>query len=228
MSSPTPRRYRWEIVYLTGPAELGDFEKRKVKPKVTYVTFSIRFGTIRDFMVSLDGLNHVELSIWTIIKCYVDANGHVEVYASKPFWVNNSPRFSWLNDPERFPQRGSGAKRKLSLDVQLKWQKGAMFVLSDGQQKVLYVRQSNHLGKANVDVYTERSTKEGVKHKNEFRDRTIDVEDQEVMRKKRRLDNQSIERDRLIGIGFVLDFVEFISFTFGDKEMILVIEAVSR
>ncbi|GJS58496.1 hypothetical protein Tco_0653280 [Tanacetum coccineum] len=43
-----------------------------------------------------------------------------------------------------------------------------------------------------------------------------------------KLDNQSIERDRLIGIGFVLDFVEFISFTFGDKEMILVIEAVSR
>ncbi|GJZ43676.1 hypothetical protein Tco_0590931, partial [Tanacetum coccineum] len=42
-----------------------------------------------------------------------------------------------------------------------------------------------------------------------------------------RLHNQSIERDRLIGIGFVLDFVEFISFTFGDKEMILVIEAVS-
>ncbi|GJR13564.1 ribonuclease H-like domain-containing protein [Tanacetum coccineum] len=41
-------------------------------------------------------------------------------------------------------------------------------------------------------------------------------------------DNQSIERDRLIDIGFVLDFVEFISFTFGDKEMILVIEAVSR
>ncbi|GJR73720.1 hypothetical protein Tco_0086085 [Tanacetum coccineum] len=42
-----------------------------------------------------------------------------------------------------------------------------------------------------------------------------------------RLHNQSIERDHLIGIGFVLDFVEFISFTFGDKEMILVIEAVS-
>ncbi|GJW52778.1 ribonuclease H-like domain-containing protein, partial [Tanacetum coccineum] len=33
--------------------------------------------------------------------------------------------------------------------------------------------------------------------------------------------NQSIERDRLIGIGFVLDFVELTSFTFGDKEMIL-------
>ncbi|GJW95116.1 hypothetical protein Tco_0174788 [Tanacetum coccineum] len=33
------------------------------------------------------------------------------------------------------------------------------------------------------------------------------------------------ERDRLIGIGFVLDFVEFISFTLGDKEMISVIEA---
>ncbi|GJY21609.1 hypothetical protein Tco_0394175 [Tanacetum coccineum] len=43
-----------------------------------------------------------------------------------------------------------------------------------------------------------------------------------------RLDNQSIELDRLIGIGWVLDFVEFISFTCGDKEMILVIEAVSR
>ncbi|GKD68770.1 hypothetical protein Tco_1322860 [Tanacetum coccineum] len=35
-------------------------------------------------------------------------------------------------------------------------------------------------------------------------------------------------RDRLNGIGFVLNFVKFISFTFGDKEMILVIEAVSR
>ncbi|GKE41290.1 putative reverse transcriptase domain-containing protein [Tanacetum coccineum] len=43
-----------------------------------------------------------------------------------------------------------------------------------------------------------------------------------------RLDNQFIERDHLNGIGFVLDFVEFISFTFGDKEMISVIEAVSR
>ncbi|GJV58192.1 hypothetical protein Tco_1459197 [Tanacetum coccineum] len=43
-----------------------------------------------------------------------------------------------------------------------------------------------------------------------------------------RLDNQSIERDRLIGIGFVLNFVKFISFTFGDKEMISVIEAIVR
>ncbi|GKA22205.1 hypothetical protein Tco_0708167 [Tanacetum coccineum] len=43
-----------------------------------------------------------------------------------------------------------------------------------------------------------------------------------------RLHSQSIERDCLIGIGFVLDFMEIISFTFGDKEMILVIEAVSR
>ncbi|GJW10890.1 hypothetical protein Tco_1576717, partial [Tanacetum coccineum] len=42
------------------------------------------------------------------------------------------------------------------------------------------------------------------------------------------LDNQSIERDRLIGIGFVLNFLKFMSFTFGDKEMISVIEAVSR
>ncbi|GJX34514.1 hypothetical protein Tco_0246071 [Tanacetum coccineum] len=45
---------------------------------------------------------------------------------------------------------------------------------------------------------------------------------------RKKFDNQSIKRDRLIGIGFVLDFVEFISFTFSDKEMILVIEAVSR
>ncbi|GKC89317.1 retrovirus-related pol polyprotein from transposon TNT 1-94 [Tanacetum coccineum] len=36
-----------------------------------------------------------------------------------------------------------------------------------------------------------------------------------------RFDNQSIECDHLIGIGFVLDLVEFMSFTFGDKEMIL-------
>ncbi|GKD81905.1 retrovirus-related pol polyprotein from transposon TNT 1-94 [Tanacetum coccineum] len=35
-----------------------------------------------------------------------------------------------------------------------------------------------------------------------------------------RNDYLSMEHDRLIGIGFVLDFVEFISFTFGDKEMI--------
>ncbi|GKE15403.1 hypothetical protein Tco_1422980 [Tanacetum coccineum] len=42
-----------------------------------------------------------------------------------------------------------------------------------------------------------------------------------------RFNNQSIERNRLIVIGFVLDFMEFISFTFGHKEMISVIEAVS-
>ncbi|GJT96364.1 putative ribonuclease H-like domain-containing protein [Tanacetum coccineum] len=49
-----------------------------------------------------------------------------------------------------------------------------------------------------------------------------------VVEAQTRLDNQSIERDRLIGIGFVLNFMKFISFTFGDKEMISVIEAVSR
>ncbi|GJY29704.1 hypothetical protein Tco_0405471 [Tanacetum coccineum] len=48
------------------------------------------------------------------------------------------------------------------------------------------------------------------------------------LEKKGGLDNQSIERDRLIGIGFVLNFVKFISFTFGDKEMISVIEAIIR
>ncbi|GJS47325.1 hypothetical protein Tco_0597446 [Tanacetum coccineum] len=35
-----------------------------------------------------------------------------------------------------------------------------------------------------------------------------------------RLDNQSIERDRLIGIGFVLNFVKFISFTFAFVEIV--------
>ncbi|GKF52170.1 reverse transcriptase domain-containing protein [Tanacetum coccineum] len=57
-----------------------------------------------------------------------------------------------------------------------------------------------------------------------LRARVIDSDNHDLSR----LDNQSIKRDRLIRIGFVLDFVEFISFTFGDKEMILVIEAVSR
>ncbi|GJT56573.1 putative reverse transcriptase domain-containing protein [Tanacetum coccineum] len=42
---------------------------------------------------------------------------------------------------------------------------------------------------------------------------------------KSKFDNQSIKRDPLIEIGFVLDFVEFISFTFSDKEIILEIEA---
>ncbi|GJU41832.1 putative reverse transcriptase domain-containing protein [Tanacetum coccineum] len=40
---------------------------------------------------------------------------------------------------------------------------------------------------------------------------------------KSKLDNQFIEHDRLIGIGFPLDIVEFISFTFGDKEMIIAV-----
>ncbi|GJX89946.1 hypothetical protein Tco_0343272 [Tanacetum coccineum] len=34
-----------------------------------------------------------------------------------------------------------------------------------------------------------------------------------------RVGNQSIERDRLIGIGLVMDLVKFLSFTFGGKEM---------
>ncbi|GJS38940.1 hypothetical protein Tco_0563983 [Tanacetum coccineum] len=50
-----------------------------------------------------------------------------------------------------------------------------------------------------------------------FVEEPVENSDREV----NRFGNQSIERDRLIGIGFVLDFVEFISFTFGDKEMIL-------
>ncbi|GJY74238.1 hypothetical protein Tco_0478669 [Tanacetum coccineum] len=35
MSSPTPRRYRWEIVYLTGPAELGPYQLVHVKFEIS-------------------------------------------------------------------------------------------------------------------------------------------------------------------------------------------------
>ncbi|GKB71708.1 hypothetical protein Tco_0933120, partial [Tanacetum coccineum] len=40
-----------------------------------------------------------------------------------------------------------------------------------------------------------------------------------------RVGNQSIERDRLIGIGLVMDLVNFLSFTFGGKEMTFVVLA---
>ncbi|GKC67609.1 hypothetical protein Tco_1100207, partial [Tanacetum coccineum] len=40
-----------------------------------------------------------------------------------------------------------------------------------------------------------------------------------------RVGNQSIERDRLIGIGLVMDLVKFLSFTFGGKEMTFVVLA---
>ncbi|GKA17696.1 hypothetical protein Tco_0697533, partial [Tanacetum coccineum] len=58
---------------------------------------------------------------------------------------------------------------------------------------------------------------------------SVELLEKEILRQEVgyvRFDNQSIERDRLIGIGFVLDFMEIISFTFGDKEMISVIEAI--
>ncbi|GKA59640.1 hypothetical protein Tco_0758953 [Tanacetum coccineum] len=64
-----------------------------------------------------------------------------------------------------------------------------------------------------------------------FVEEPVENSDREVKRgggEDIKFDNQSIEHDRLIGIGIVLDFVEFILFTFSDKEMILVIEAVSR
>ncbi|GKA22172.1 hypothetical protein Tco_0708134 [Tanacetum coccineum] len=38
-----------------------------------------------------------------------------------------------------------------------------------------------------------------------------------------RVGNQSIERDRLIEIGLVMDLVKFLSFTFGGKEMTFVV-----
>ncbi|GJV44638.1 hypothetical protein Tco_1429174 [Tanacetum coccineum] len=42
-----------------------------------------------------------------------------------------------------------------------------------------------------------------------------------------RVGNQSIERDRLIGIGLVMDLVKFLSFTFGGKEMTFVVLAMT-
>ncbi|GJX74505.1 hypothetical protein Tco_0313100 [Tanacetum coccineum] len=54
MSSPTPRRYRWEIVYLTGPAELGDF---------CHDVTSVSFGRL-GFYGSLDGLSCV---VWGVV-----------------------------------------------------------------------------------------------------------------------------------------------------------------
>ncbi|GKD57585.1 hypothetical protein Tco_1290972 [Tanacetum coccineum] len=43
-----------------------------------------------------------------------------------------------------------------------------------------------------------------------------------------RVGNQSIEHDRLIGIGLVMDLVKFLSFTFGGKEMTFVVLAFLR
>ncbi|GJX83674.1 hypothetical protein Tco_0333155 [Tanacetum coccineum] len=43
-----------------------------------------------------------------------------------------------------------------------------------------------------------------------------------------RVGNQSIECDRLIGIGLVMDLVKFLSFTFGGKEMTFVVLAFLR
>ncbi|GJZ90574.1 hypothetical protein Tco_0662501 [Tanacetum coccineum] len=43
-----------------------------------------------------------------------------------------------------------------------------------------------------------------------------------------RVGNQSIERDRLIGIGLVMDLVKFLLFTFGGKEMTFVVLAFLR
>ncbi|GKB69049.1 hypothetical protein Tco_0930461 [Tanacetum coccineum] len=43
-----------------------------------------------------------------------------------------------------------------------------------------------------------------------------------------RVGKQSIERDRLIGIGLVMDLVKFLLFTFGGKEMTFVVLAFLR
>ncbi|GJU63728.1 hypothetical protein Tco_1245563 [Tanacetum coccineum] len=149
---------------------------------------------------------------------------------------------------EVFQQRGSGAKRKLPRCGRNQMGNEPILVLPEGADDfiVYYDVRSKDL-KACLEkgegdclyVMLYRGVGRRSEAKNEFE---IDVRRSGLVLMPRvvksrdeifsrwgycdnrglsRLDNQSIERDRLIGIGFVLDFVEFISFTFGDKEMIL-------
>ncbi|GJW56747.1 hypothetical protein Tco_0103478 [Tanacetum coccineum] len=183
-------------------------------------------------------------------------NGHVEVYGYA-FWVLTklAPAVFMGYEPggvrvareddhgvtegredvrEVFQQRGSGAKRKLSRcgrnqignEPILALPEGAddFVVYYDARSKDLEAclekGEGDYLYVATTEVLMPRV----VKSRDEIFSRWGYCDNHDLSR----LDNQSIERDRLIGIGFVLNFVKFISFTFGDKEMISVIEAVSR
>ncbi|GJY95343.1 hypothetical protein Tco_0511704 [Tanacetum coccineum] len=98
--------------------------------------------------------------------------------------------------------------------------------LSILERKTMFVgfRLNNRWLSSKEDIASWRGTDDVVDREDEIFSRWGYCDNHDLIR----LDNQSIERDRLIGIGFVLNFVKFISFTFGDKEMISVIEAVSR
>ncbi|GKA00916.1 hypothetical protein Tco_0673581 [Tanacetum coccineum] len=132
---------------------------------------------------------------------------------------------------EVFQQRGSGAKRKLSRCGRNQMGNEPILALPEGADNfvMLYHGVERRIeAKNEFEIDVRRSDlvlmPRVVKSQDEIFSRWGYCDNHVLSR----LDNQSIERDRLIGIGFVLDFVEFISFTFGDKEMILVIEAVSR
>ncbi|GJT26721.1 reverse transcriptase domain-containing protein [Tanacetum coccineum] len=141
-------------------------------------------------------------------------NGHVEVYGYA-FWVNQcTSDFHRINEPddrgvtegredvrEVFQQRRSGAKRKLS-----KCGRNQM-----GNELILALPE----GADDFVVYYDARSKDLEAGLEKGEGDCLNVVTTE-------------ERDRLNGIGFVLNFVKFISFTFGDKEMILVIEAIVR
>ncbi|GJW13546.1 retrovirus-related pol polyprotein from transposon TNT 1-94 [Tanacetum coccineum] len=133
---------------------------------------------------------------------------------------------------EVFQQRGSRAKRKLSRRGRNQMGNEPILALPEGADDfvVYYDTPSKDLeaclekgeGDCLYVMTTEVLMPRVVKSRDEIFSRWGYCDNHDLSR----LDNQSIERDRLIGIGFVLDFVEFISFTFGDKEMISVIEAL--
>ncbi|GJV34024.1 hypothetical protein Tco_1394424 [Tanacetum coccineum] len=164
----------------------------------------------------------LEVSVIALLR-----NGHVEVYGYA-FWVNQcTSDFHRINEPddrgvtegredvrEVFQQRRSGAKRKLS-----KCGRNQM-----GNELILALPE----GADDFVVYYDARSKDLEAGLEKGEDFVILCVLYVFGVGYVILDNQSIERDRLNGIGFVLNFVKFISFTFGDKEMILVIEAVSR
>ncbi|GJR98901.1 hypothetical protein Tco_0271075 [Tanacetum coccineum] len=164
----------------------------------------------------------------------------VEVYGYA-FWVNQcTSGFDGVNEP------GSGAKRSIRCGrnqigfESMLGKKEKVIACTSRQLKVLMKDFMTNVVLTSIWRDEDRALQEAsttnhgngkellmprvVKSRDEIFSRWGYCDNHDLSR----LDNQSIERDRLIGIGFVLDFVEFISFTFGDKEMISVIEAVSR
>ncbi|GJY85775.1 hypothetical protein Tco_0499801 [Tanacetum coccineum] len=157
-------------------------------------------------------------------------------FTAMPFWVNQcTSGFHGVNEPggvrvareddrgvtegredvrEVFQQRGSGAKRKLSRCGRNQMGNEPILALPEGADDfvVYYDARSKDL-EACLEKKGEVLMPRVVKSRDEIFSRWGYCDNHDLSR----LDNQSIERDRLIGIGFVLNFVKFISFTFGDK-----------